>query len=1001
MLKRKLLLVMVFVLSVPVLWAQTTISGKVTDQKTGAPISNVSVIVKGTTTGAITGTDGSYTLSVPQEGAVLVVSSLGYATKEIKANGATSNIALEVSASKSLEEVVVVGYGTKIKKEITSSIAKVTSKEFNNLPLPSFEQALQGRASGVFINSGSGKLGQALNIRVRGISSISANNQPFVVVDGVPIVSQALGSSDEPDNPLATLNPDDIESIEVLKDAASAAIYGSRASNGVLLVTTKSGKQGKSKVSAGFYTGWSRPTRLRKFLNAAQYREIFDTAALHYRDGDYTDASSELPLSAAEEFELETDTKDWESNNDVNWGKLAFQNGSVKQYNVSLTGGDARTKFLLSGSYNDQTGILLENRLTRMTGRINIDHTINSYFKVGTNISLNQTNNYRLPSDNAFSNPLQLNALPPIQPKLNEEGLLNEATIYYNALIDFEGNNKNESKTMRTISNAYLEVSFNPYLKFRSQAGIDWNNLQENQFLGRRTLDGAPNGYSYSNQATASVFTSTNTLNYNNSFANSSTLDALAGIEYQKGQTTGSGVTGLAFPNDRFTKIASAAIISAGTSSETGFKFLSYFARANYKLMDRYLLGASFRMDGSSRFAENNRYGSFPSVSVGWIISEENFMKNSQAFSFLKLRSSYGKTGNAEIGNFGYRSLYAASAYASVSGLIASQIGDEKLQWENTKQFDVGLDFGLFGNRISGEIDYFTKKTTNLLLDVPVPAINGYSTITKNIGDMSNKGFEVVLNGVILKGEFKWNASVNISTYRNKVTRLVAPVAPGSRTLGRLAVGSPFGEFYGKKYLGVDPANGDALFLGPDGKATNVYEDAPDTVVGNPNPDYYGGINNHFAYKNFDLDIQCQFVKGGDLYNIAGIFQSNNANYFDNQTLDQMNFWRKPGDVTNIPQPRLYTDNGGNKSSRWIQDGSYFRVKSVNLGYNLPRSILKSAKIEAARVYISGNNLLTFTKYTGYDPEVNTQYISNVNLGHDFYTPPQARSITIGVNLTL
>ena len=997
--KCTLFLFLIFLFHSEKLLAQTNLSGKITDSK-GLGIPNVSIVIKGSNVGTTTDSDGFYRIVAPGSGATLIISSVGYALKEVNATSSVVNVSLQSSGDQTMDEIVVVGYGTKLKRDVTSSISRVTSKDFANLPLPSFEQALQGRASGVFINSGSGKLGQALNVRVRGISSISANQQPFVVVDGVPIVSQSLGSNTEPDNPLATINPDDIESIEVLKDAASSAIYGSRASNGVLLITTKSGKQGKTKVNAGFYTGWSRPTRLRKFLNSAQYRELFDTAALHYRDVDL-DPTTEFPLVAADEFAAETGTDDWNSTNDVDWGKQAFQDGYVRQYNAAVNGGDSRTKFLVSASYNDQKGIIIGNRLDRGTGRINIDHSITPVFKVGTNISLTQSNNYRVPSDNAFSNPLQLNALPPIQPVYATDGQLNTATIYYNALVDLEGSNKNLGKTARTISNLYVEAIISPSLRFRSQAGLDWNNLQEEQFLGRRTLDGAPDGYSYSNQVTASVFTNTNTLNFNKTFKGNNVIDALVGIEYQKGRSSGAGVTGLAFPSDRFTKIASAAIISAGTSSETQFRFLSYFARANYKLNNKYLLGASFRVDGSSRFGADNRYGAFPAASAGWIISEEGFLKGSRTLSFLKLRTSYGVTGNAEIGNFPSRSLYAASAYANVSGLVTSQIGDSKLKWENTTQFDIGLDFGFFNNRFSGEIDVFTKKTKDLLLNVPVPAVNGFSTITKNIGDMNNKGIELVLNGTILKGAFTWTTSVNVSTYKNKVTRLVSNVPPGGRTLGRLAVGSPFGEFFGVKYIGVDPANGDALFLGKDGKPTNNYANAQETVLGNPNPDYYGGINNRFSYKGFDLDVQCQFVSGGDLYNIAGFFQSVNGNYFDNQSADQMAFWRKPGDITNIPQPRLYVANGSQKSSRWVQDGSYFRVKSVNLGYNIPRSFLKKAKVESARVYIAGNNLLTFTNYEGYDPEVNTQYVGNINLGHDFYTPPQSRTISVGISLGL
>ncbi len=985
--KTMMLMLAVLVLSVQSLLAQNkTLTGKVTDNN-GAPIAGASVMEKGTNNGTFTGQDGTFSLSVSDKAKALVVSVVGFATQELSVAGNTFfQVSLKTGEAQSLDEVVVVGYGTKIKRDVTSSIAKVTAKEFQNLPLPSFEQALQGRASGVYINTGSGKLGQGLNIRVRGISSISANQQPFVVVDGVPVVSQSLGSATEPDNPLATINPDDIESIEVLKDASSSAIYGARASNGVLLVTTKSGKQGKTRLNVGFFTGWSDPTRKQEFLNATQYKELFTAAATN------------MGYDPADEFEFETGTTDWNSNNNTNWADQAFQKGYVRQYNVSLNGGDARTKFLFSGSFNDQKGIILGNRLTRATGRVNVDHTINKSFKVGANLSLVQSNNYRVPSDNAFSNPIQLNALPPLHPLLDADGKNNSATLYYNNLIELEDNNRNLSKTYRSISSLFAEWNILPNLKFRTQAGIDWNNLQENQFLGRRTLDGAPEGYSFDNQVTSSVFTNTNTLQWARN-SGKHNLDALAGIEYQRGIANGASVEGRAFPSDKFTRIANAAIISSGSSSETQFRFLSYFVRANYKLSNKYLFGASFRADGSSRFGADNRYGFFPSISAGWILSEENFLNNSKVLSFLKLRTSYGRTGNAEIGNFSSLSLYTSSAYANIAGLVTSQIGVPDLTWENTDQFDIGVDFGFWNNRISGEIDYFYKNTKDLLLNVPLPATNGFTTITKNIGDMKNSGWEFVLNANIIKSTFNWTTSFNISTYKNEVTRLVAPVPPGQRTLGRLAVGAPFGQFYGRRYMGVDPATGDALYMLADGSTTNNYNAAVDTVLGDPNPDFYGGWNNRFSYKGFDLDIQCQFVSGNDIYNIAGFFQSVNGDYFDNQTVDQMNYWKKPGDVTNIPQPRLYEGNGAGKSSRWVQDGSYFRVKSINLGYNIPRKALQRFKIDNARIYVAAQNLFTFTKYNGYDPEVNATYVGNLNLGHDFYTPPQARTITFGINL--
>ncbi|HYJ38169.1 MAG TPA: TonB-dependent receptor [Chitinophagaceae bacterium] len=960
------------------------LTGKVTDID-NIPLPGVSIKVKGSMIGTVSGTDGSFRMTIPASATTLLLTHVGYNDMEVPIGSGPLTITLK-AGDKSLSEVIVVGYGTKIKREVTSSIAKVGSKEFQNLPLPSFESALQGRAAGVFINSGSGKLGQGLKIRVRGISSISASQQPFVVIDGVPAITQALGSYTEPDNPLATLNPDDIESIEVLKDAASAAIYGSRASNGVILVTTKSGKVGKTKINFGIYNGWSTPTKKQEFLDADQYRELFSIA------------SENMGYVGADEFQANTGTDDWNSTNNSNWADKAFQDGGITQYSLSISGGDARTKFLVSGSWNDQKGILLDNSLNRLNGRINLDHSISNRLRLGANLSLTKSENRRVSSDNAFTNPLQINALPPLHPIYLADGTANPNTLYYNYLIDHEHASRNAT-TYRSLSSIYGEYNILPNLTFRSQIGIDWINLQEEEYLGRETLDGAPAGSAYNGQVTSSVITYTNTLNYRTSFGQRHALDGIAGIEFQEGKTTDLDATGKGFPSNNFKKLVSATDIEDANSSGTEYAFVSYFARANYKLDDKYLIGVSIRADGSSRFGPDNRYGFFPAVSAGWIMSEENFLNQSKTVSFLKIRGSYGKTGNAEVGNFSSRSLVEATDYANVPGLVTSQIGVNDLSWESTNQLDFGIDFGFFNNRLTGEIDYFNKNTTDLLLNAPIPAILGFTNITKNIGSMDNNGWEVVLNGNILRGDLTWTASVNVSTYRNEVTKLVSPVSPTSRTLGRLAVGSPYGEFFGKQYAGVDPDNGDALYYMADGTTTNSYSAAVDTILGDPNPDYYGGLNNHFSYKGFDLDIQCQFVKGGDLYNIAGFFQSVNGDYFDNQTVDQMNYWKKPGDVVSVPQPRLYDGNGAGKSSRWMQDGSYFRVKSVNLGYNLPRRILTRARIDNARIYVAASNLFTFTKYDGYDPEINTTYTGNINLGHDFYTPPQAKTISIGINV--
>ncbi|NEU10339.1 TonB-dependent receptor [Flavihumibacter sp. R14] len=986
--KKILLLFLVLELFLNTSFAQNrTISGKVIAATDGLPLPGVTVTVKGSSIGTQTDAAGLFQLNVPSSSSTLVFKYIGFKILELPVSSGTINATMEED-QRQLSEVVVVGYGTQTRQDVTGSISSIKAKDIANLPLPTFETALQGRAAGVFINSGSGKLGQAINIRIRGISSVSASNQPLFVIDGQPVISQSLGSATEPDNPLSSIAPEDIQSIDVLKDASAAAIYGSRAANGVILVTTKSGTQGKSSVSVGYYTGFSKPTRKQEFLNAAQYKELFGEAATN------------MGYDPAEEFEAESGTTDWNENYDTNWADQAFQDGAISQYNVSLNGGDSKTRFLLSGGYSDQKGIIAGNKLNRANGRINLDHSIASNLKVGLNLSLNKTMNYRVPSDNAFTNPLQLNAIPSIHPLTDPtSGLLNRGTLYYNNLIDLV-EASNQSKQFRSLSNAFLDWNIAPSLKFRSEFGFDIVQLEEEQFNGRETLDGAPTGVAFNNQVRASSYNTNNVLSYVKRI-NRHSIELLGGFSYQESRSFETSSTGQAFPSDKFTKIASAAIISGGNSSETGFSFLSYFARANYKFNDRYLLGASVRMDGSSRFGSDNQYGTFPAVSAGWIVSQENFLSDSKVVSFLKLRASYGTTGNAEIGNFASRTLYGASPYADQSGIVFSQLGRPDLRWEKTDQLDLGVDFALLNNRISVELDYFDKQTSDLLLNLPLPATNGFTVITKNLGSLENKGFEASLSTQNLVGEFKWSTNFNISTYKNKVTNLNgSTIDGGSRQLGRISEGEPYGYFYAPKYAGVNSANGNAQYYEEDGSIVDQDDfSGYSQKVGDPNPEFIGGLGNRFSYKSFDLDVQTQFVSGNDLYNIAGFFQSVNGDYFDNQTVDQLTRWRNPGDVTRVPQARLYEGNGALKSSRWVQDGSYLRVKHVVLGYNLPKSFVSRAKMQNARIYLAAQNLFTFTNYTGYDPEVNATYTGNVNLGHDFYTPPQARTITFGINM--
>lgn len=570
-------------------------------------------------------------------------------------------------------------------------------------------------------------------------------------------------------------------------------------------------------------------------------------------------------------------------------------------------------------------------------------------------------------------------------------------------MIDLE-NGANLSNTYRTFSNVYATAKITPNLTFRTEYGLDFINMEEELFLGSRTQDGGDSGgYGFSHMAKSINYNTNNTLTYQNTFNEIHKFQGLIGMSYQDGQFRYTQAEGKNFPSDKFQKIASAAVKSDATSYEDQFSFLSYFARANYAYKDKYLFEASIRTDGSSRFGPERKYGTFPAASLGWIVSEENFFGDNPTWNFFKLRFSYGLTGNAEIGNYEWRTLYSGVNYAGTPGTKPTRLGDRELTWENTASTNLGVDLGFFSDRLNATFDIYHKKTSDLLLNVPVVSTSGFSTILQNYGELENKGLEITLNSRNLVGEFRWSTSFNIAFNKNKILKLVdgQPIYPGGRYLGRIEEGKPFGYFYGKAYAGVDPDNGDALYYvdATRTSTTNNYSDAADQEIGNPNPKFYGGFGNKFSYKNFDLDIQTQFVSGNDIYNAAGAFQAANGDFFDNQIASQMNYWKKPGDITNIPQPRFDEANGTRPSSRYIQDGSYFRIKNVVLGYNIPGAFINKYKIQKARLYVSATNLLTLTKYEGYDPEINTTFAGSYQLGTDFYTPPQARTITFGVNI--
>jgi TonB-dependent starch-binding outer membrane protein SusC len=1010
--KSKLLLIAILLLSGPAVWAQISVSGKIKDAKTGSPLANVTVAVKGTTLGTFTSAEGIYNLEVPKTGSVLVISSLGFITKELTVTGSIANIDLEASSTKSLDEIVVVGYGTKIKKDITGNIARVKGADVQNMPVTNLNQALQGRAAGVFVESNNGKVGEGVKILIRGSGSISASNSPLYVIDGVPISTNA-GSG----NPIADINFNDVESFDILKDASAAAIYGSRAANGVVLITTKKGRSGKTIFQVNTQYGINKPTNKRGFLDAKEYVDLLREAAINSDIIEGVDPLDPLQYGGSWlEFAERRLTRysgwsDWKKlETNTNWEDVAFNSkANTSGMDISASGGNDKTKFYTSLSYLNQNGILIGNRFKRLSGRVNLEQAVTDKFKLGFNLSLSQSTAGRVPVDNEFSTPMQIVALSPVTPlnDLNGNPYNSPTTTYSNPYVDFlEG--KYNSLTYRNIGNIFGQYNFSPSLFFRSEFGIDIQNQNDDQFYGANTAYGAgTNGYGESNWYRSLDYNVNNYFNFKKKIAARHDIDAVVGMSYQRYNSETANVFGEQFPVATLQKLASAALIKGGTSEETNSSFLSYFARANYKLDNKYLLSVSGRIDGSSVFGSDTRYGFFPAVSAGWVVSEEDFLKNSGFVSFLKLRGSWGLTGNADgFGDFAHLGLWGGASYDATGALVSTQLANPDLKWEKSNQVDIGIDFGLLKNRISVELDYYDRKTQDLIYNVPVPGTSGFANKTVNIGAMKNSGVEFVINSDnITSKSIKWSTNVNVSVNRNKVIKLDGDqvLIPGNdgRYMNSLIVGESIGVFYGPKFAGADPANGDALYYNQDGKTTtNDYNNAGNFVVGNPNPKLIAGLGNTFSYKGFDLSVLFQGVFGNQIMNGAGGFMSASFDWFDNQTREQLDRWQKPGDITNVPQLRLGKGNGISASSRYIYDGDYIRLKNLTLGYNIPAKWLQRAKLSSARLYVTGVNLLTFTKYKGWDPEVNTDYrAGNRNQGSDFYAAPQIKNLSFGLNV--
>ncbi|MEI6407816.1 MAG: TonB-dependent receptor [Bacteroidota bacterium] len=999
-------------------FAQRKVEGQVSDGNSSEPLIGATVSIKGTTRGSVTDLNGRYTIDVQKNDEILVFSYTGYGIQEIVAGTQTTlNVALAPNIQL-IDEVVVVGYGKQIKSTLTGNIAKVGGESLKSMPVVSFEQALQGQAAGVYVESANGKLGGAMRMRIRGVGSLTAGAEPLIVVDGIPLSKDARNTSGAPLNPLADLNFNDIESIEVLKDASAKAIYGSRGSNGVLLITTKSGKNGRPRIEVDIQSGISNPTHKREFLNSKEYVELFTEAAnnsdvIEGYDFNDPDSWTQFVYSRFERYAGHTNYK--ELIDRTNWQDEALRTGSQNNANVSFTGGSDKIRYYASANYGKTEGIVISNNLKKYGGRLNLDFEATKRLRVGVNLNLARTSTNQVSDDNQFSTPLQLVAMSPLTPTRDPDGVLYDrpTTTYYNGLIDVE-DGKRTVNTLRSIANVYGDYRIAEGFGLRVEGASNIYTVNDDAYFGNRTDNGsASRGYGFSAWSQSNDYNLNAVLHFDRSLHEKHNVGFDLGTEFFKSQVQRTFVDGEQFPSDDFKTLASAASIKSGTSTLTGYSFLSYFGRARYDFKRKYLFNASARVDGSSRFGANNRYAFFPAASAGWVLSEEGFLKGNKTLSFLKLRGSWGQSGNAEIGDFQSLGLFNAGGYGGNSTLGPQQIPNPGLTWEKSTEVDFGIDFGLFNNRLSGELDYYVKNTTDLLLSVPIPSTTGFTNQTQNVGEMQNKGFEVVLNSNNLVGKFKWSTSVNLAANRNKIVALSKGQKiiddGGSRYMNVVKVGSPIGEFYGPQYAGVDPKTGDALWyvnkmddagniINP-GATTSEYSDASFVELGSPLPKLIGGIDNTFSFAGISLDIRFQGQYGNKIHNSAGEFMSCSACWFDNQTRDQLKRWQKPGDITDVPQARLgYTNGSQSRSSRFLTDGSYLRLKNLSLAYDFPTRLLHKTGIRDLRIYLTGTNMLTFTKYKGWDPEVTTDYLaSNVVYGVDFYAAPQPKTFVVGI----
>ncbi len=993
------------------------LKGTVKDAK-GETIAGASVIQKGTNKGSSTNIDGNFSITLSGQNPELVISSIGYATKTVKIGSVTSiNIVLQESSSM-LNDVVVVGYGTQKKSSITGAISSINNKDFKDQPVSNLAQSIQGKVAGILVSTPSGTPGAGLSVSVRGASN------PLYVVDGIPMISESnssLATSYTVDgtvngkgqniSSIADINPDDIESMEILKDASAAAIYGARAANGVVLITTKRGLNGKTEFSFDSYTGIQNVSRKIPFLDSKGFIELQEDA----RAQDLRRYNQD-PLVFGEGFDPTILTNplpaSWRTGVNTNWLNEIFRSAPISNFQISARGGNEKTKFFISANHFDQQGIVIENDFKRSSFRFNLENKVSDRVTIGTNSSFTYGRSRRSFNDNTYTG-VVTNAIgaSPLMPVYNPDGSYSEYGDFQASwLSDNPVKSAKEIKAFtnnyRFLGSVFAEVAVVKDLKFRSSFSTDYSSVLDDQFFSPITSDAvAVSGKALKGNYNSLTWLNENILTFQKTFNEVHSLNLLGGFTAQASKTERSSVLAQGFPiGSGLTNLSSASTIVNAPSISIPYGLVSFLGRANYAYADKYLLSVSARYDGSSRFAVDKRWGLFPAMSAGWVISKENFLKDSETLTQLKLRFSYGLSGDQEIGDFQYLPYYIPSRYDGIPGLQPRNIGNRNLTWQRNKMLNAGLDFELYNGKLSGSIEAFKGNRTRLLNEAPAVTSSGVYTQTTNSGNIENSGIEFSLGATPVKtNNFTWGSNFNISYIRSKIISLDSDnqlLSPYSDLFNThiLKVGEQVGSFYGYKYLGVDTQTGDPLYS------------TEKQVLGKAAPDYFGGWTNNFKYKAWDLAVSTQFSIGNKVYNlIRATYQTlgwSDGGWDENNELQQVyannativnKRWRNPGDVTDIPRASMINANYSQESSQFIEDASFLRIRTVNFGYTIRPQSKKS--FSSLRLYVEAQNLYTFTKYYGFDPEVSSTGGGSPNTaGIDYAAYPQARTFLFGVN---